>query len=88
MNVTGLPGSSTTQSEQTDSQQQDESSEDSSQSQDEGKQSSSDTQVAPTKTVMAYEIPDGVTTYMEVYVDGKYVDGGDITGTKTQSFTM
>lgn len=88
MNVTGLPGSSTTQSEQTDSQQQDESSEDSSQSQDEGKQSSSDTQVAPTKTVMAYEIPDGVTTYMEVYVDGKYVDGGDITGPKTQSYDV
>lgn len=88
MNVTGLPGSSTMQSEQTDSQQQDESSEDSSQSQDEGKQSSSDTQVAPTKTVMAYEIPDGVTTYMEVYVDGKYVDGGDITGPKTQSYDV
>ena len=88
MNVTGLPGSSTTQSEQTDSQQQDESSEDSSQSQDEGKQSSSDTQVAPTKTVMAYEIPDGVTKYMEVYVDGKYVDGGDITGPKTQSYDV
>lgn len=88
MNVTGLPGSSTTQSEQTDSQQQDESSEDSSQSQDEGKQSSSGAQVAPTKTVMAYEIPDGVTTYMEVYVDGKYVDGGDITGPKTQSYDV
>ena len=88
MNVTGLPGSSTTQSEQTDSQQQDESSEDSSQSQDEGKQSSSDTQVAPTKTGMAYEIPDGVTTYMEVFVAGKYVDGGDITGPKTQSYDV
>lgn len=88
MNVTGLPGSSTTQTEQTDSQQQDESSEDSSQSQDEGKQSSSDAQVAPTKTVMAYEIPDGVTTYMEVYVDGKYVDGGDVTGPKTQSYDV
>lgn len=88
MNVTGLPGSSTTQTEQTDSQQQDESSEGSSQSQDEGKQSSSDAQVAPTKTVMAYEIPDGVTTYMEVYVDGKYVDGGDVTGPKTQSYDV
>lgn len=88
MNVTGLPGSSTTQPEQTDAQQQEETSGDASQDESEDKKTAAAAEAAPTKTIMEYEIPDGVTTYFEVYVDGKYVDGGDMTGPKTQSYDV
>lgn len=84
LNVTGLPGSEASL---------DSSGEDADASTDEasGEGASKEPEpavAAPTKTVMAFEIPKGVTTYFEAYVDGKYVDGGDVTGPKSGSFDV
>ncbi len=85
INVTGLPGStSETTTEETTTE--DSSSSDSSTSSSTTTNTTSET--APTKTVMAYEIPSGVSTYFEVYIDGSYVDGGNVTGPQSESYDV
>ena len=85
LNVTGLPGSTTTDSSSSEGASEG----DSAKSEEEpAKTEDSAKAAAPTKTVMAYDIPKGVTTYFEVYIDGKYVDGGDATGPKSQSYDV
>lgn len=90
LNVTGLPGSETPEAASDDGA---DASTDEDAGEDASKDSGSDAAdaaaaAAPTKTVMAYEIPKGVTTYFEAYLDGKYVDGGDVTGPKSGSFDV
>ena len=85
INVTGLPGSSSS----TSSQEDDDQASDAQASQDAASSTQgSQEEAAPTKTVVAYDIPAGVSTYFEAYVDGKYVDGGDVTGPKSQSYDV
>ena len=85
MNITGLPGSATTDSSADDVAAQDGAAK---AEEDAAKGEEAAKAAAPTKTVMAYDIPKGVTTYFEVYIDGKYVDGGDATGPKSQSYDV
>lgn len=85
LNVTGLPGSTAADSSSSEGASDADAAkpeEESAKAEDSAKAA------APTKTVMAYDIPKGVTTYFEVYIDGKYVDGGDATGPKSQSYDV
>ncbi|MDO4443321.1 MAG: helix-turn-helix transcriptional regulator [Slackia sp.] len=91
LNITGLPGSSSSDGDASSGESESADSTDAADAaaeahkEDEAAKAAA---LAPTKTVMAYEIPSGVTTYFEVYLDGKYVDGGDVTGPKSGSFDV
>lgn len=90
LNITGLPGSSSSDDAASDASgdsSQSDAAADAAEAQKEADAAKA-AAAAPTKAVMAYEIPEGVTTYFEVYIDGKYVDGGDVTGPKSGSFEV
>lgn len=83
MNVTGLPGSQPAPAASSDKPA------DTGQGESQGApQASAPAEKAPEKTVMAYDIPEGASTYFEVYVDGKYVDGGSVSGPQSGSFDV
>ena len=90
LNITGLPGSSSSDDAASDASEGSATSDAAADAADAQKEADAAkaAAAAPTKTVMAYDIPEGVTTYFEVYLDGKYVDGGDVTGPKTGSFDV
>lgn len=45
------------------------------------------TEKAPTEFTLSYKIADGVSTYLEIKVDGKYVVASDVTGPKSGEYT-